>query len=123
MRNEGALKIDDDKNSRPWYGALALAMWVSLALSAVFAVFYFAAAGGGCDVVIDDKINPNKACAASMIRLSGIGPSRAGAIIEYRKNAGQGAVAFENCRDLQKVSGIGPKTVEKIKPRLKFNGR
>jgi len=55
--------------------------------------------------------------------LPGIGISRAGAIVAYRENIAEqntGMPAFENPNDLQKVKGIGPKTVENISEWLKF---
>lgn len=53
-----------------------------------------------------------------------MGPGRAGAIVEYRENfSGKNAVspAFQNCEDLQKIKGIGPKTVQNINELLKFD--
>ena len=58
-----------------------------------------------------------------MVRLRGIGFSRARAIVAYRKDfSGKGgnSPAFRNCDDLQKVKGIGPKTVQSISEWLKF---
>ena len=51
-----------------------------------------------------------------MVRLLGIGPGKAEAIVEYRSGGG----GFERCSDLQKVSGIGPGTVENIRPWVCF---
>lgn len=70
------------------------------------------------------KINPNSANAPSLERLAGIGPARAKAIIDYRQKytnkTGQNRV-YKKPSDLMKVHGIGPKTVEKIKPFLVFD--
>ena len=70
-------------------------------------------------LVIDDKINPNNVPLASLLRLPGIGAKKAQAIIDYRSGF-NGRYAFENSSDLQNISGIGPKTVEKISPWLYF---
>jgi len=57
------------------------------------------------------------------VRLPGLGIGRAGAVVAYRenfrKNRGQG-LAFEDCNDLLKISGIGPKTVQNISAWLEF---
>jgi competence protein ComEA len=56
------------------------------------------------------KVNINTADAAEMDRLPGIGPVLAQRIIQYRDEHGP----FSCPEDLQKVSGIGTKTYEKI---------
>ena len=74
-------------------------------------------------IELDEKINPNYAPVASLVRLPGIGISRAEAIVEYRQNVGtkdDRNKAFRSCDDLQKVKGIGPKTVQNISQWLKF---
>jgi competence ComEA-like helix-hairpin-helix protein len=74
-------------------------------------------------IELDEKINPNNAPAASLVRLPGIGISRAEAIAAYREEFSQKneiGPAFQNCSDLQKVKGIGPKTVQTISQWLKF---
>ena len=47
-----------------------------------------------------------------MLRLRGIGPARAGAIIEYRDSHGPNA--FRTATDLIRVNGIGPGTIHGI---------
>ena len=77
-----------------------------------------------CDIELEGRINPNDAPVESMVRLPGMGPVRAGAIVEYRENFnGKEAAspAFQNSDDLQKVKGIGPKTVQNINELLKFD--
>ena len=74
-------------------------------------------------IELDGKINPNNAPAASLVRLPGIGISRAEAIVAYREKFNQknkNEPAFQNCNDLQKVKGIGPKTAKNISQLLKF---
>ncbi|MDP6543035.1 MAG: helix-hairpin-helix domain-containing protein [Phycisphaerae bacterium] len=63
-----------------------------------------------------DRIDPNTASAVSMLRLRGIGPSRAKAIIEYRNSHGPNA--FGTVGDLTRIRGIGPGTVHRIAPDL-----
>jgi len=72
---------------------------------------------------LESQINPNVAPTASLVRLPGIGIGRAGAIVAYREEFSKKDAnnpAFRNCDDLQKVKGIGPKTVENISKWLKF---
>ena len=72
------------------------------------------------EVKLETRINPNTASAASLVRLPGIGLSRAEAITAYRKKFSESGDVFQSADDLQKVAGIGPKTVQNIKPWLKF---
>ncbi len=72
-----------------------------------------------------ERIDPNTASWASLARLPGIGPGRAKAIVSYREGlAAQdpSQPPFARPADLQKVSGIGPVTVETITPYLSFPG-
>lgn len=75
-------------------------------------------------LTLTDKINPNRAPWSSLTRLPGIGPQRAQDIIEYRKQYDQKrndqSPPFGDAQDLQKIKGIGPKTVEKLKDYLVF---
>lgn len=69
-------------------------------------------------------IDPNTATDAELAALPAIGPVMAGRIIEYRKasrNTADGAgPVFERVEDLARVRGIGPKTVEKLRPWVRF---
>jgi competence ComEA-like helix-hairpin-helix protein len=67
------------------------------------------------------KINPNVATAVELAELPSLGPAKARAIAEYRQSRAGSENAFKNSDDLEKVKGIGAKTVEKIKPWLKFD--
>jgi competence ComEA-like helix-hairpin-helix protein len=77
-----------------------------------------------CNIKLDGRINPNNAPIESLVRLPGLGIGRAGAIAEYRDNLDtekSGRQPFQNYDDLQKVKGIGPRTVQNINGLLKFN--
>lgn len=63
---------------------------------------------------MEKKINLNTADAAALTKIPGIGPKKAEAIIDYRKANGK----FKSIDDLQKVKGIGPKLLGKIKSNL-----
>ena len=60
------------------------------------------------------KVNINTATPDELAQLSGIGKVKAEAIVAYRTANGQ----FEAVDDLTKVSGIGDKTLEKLKPEI-----
>lgn len=60
------------------------------------------------------KIDLNKATLSQLIKLPGIGPSKARTILEYRERIGK----FTDLRQLLEVSGIGEKTYEKLKDYL-----
>jgi competence ComEA-like helix-hairpin-helix protein len=104
--------------------ALAFVISVCMCvLSSLAFISGFGNAGQPSGVELESRINPNDAPAASLIRLPGIGTARALAIVAYRENFGKkdsSNPAFRSCDDLQKVKGIGPKTVQNISEWLKF---
>ena len=77
----------------------------ALLLSLAFAGSAFAA----------DQVNLNTADAATLDRvLLNVGPAKAEAIVDYRKEHG----AFRSAEELAMVKGIGLKTVEKNRDRI-----
>ena len=77
----------------------------TLLLSLAFAGSAFAA----------DQVNLNTADAATLDRvLLNVGPAKAEAIVDYRKEHG----AFRSAEELAMVKGIGLKTVEKNRDRI-----
>ena len=103
----------------PW--GICAAMLAGVVLAIGFAVTGRSQVGGTCELVIQDRINPNTACEASLVRLPGIGTGRAGAIIEYRQKDTVGPRAFNTAEDLQNIKGIGPKTAGGVEPYLRFD--
>lgn len=73
------------------------------------------AADVAADTADMDKININTAPADELILLKGIGKVNAGKIIDFRVSHGQ----FKTIEDLMMVPGIGKKTFEKNKDRIK----
>lgn len=59
---------------------------------------------------VDGKFDINTASQQQLESISGIGPSKATAIIAYRTEHGP----FKSIQELTNVSGVGPKTAEKI---------
>jgi competence protein ComEA len=63
------------------------------------------------------RIHINQADIQELVKLPGIGPVKAAAIVEYRESYGP----FRHPDDLLRVKGIGPKTLEKIKPKIQLD--
>lgn len=63
-------------------------------------------------------VNINTANQVELETLKGIGPAKAKAIIDHRKKNG----LFKSADDLQKVSGIGPATVQKLRKDITVSG-
>ena len=63
-------------------------------------------------------VDLNSATAADLQDVSGIGPKKAEAIVEYRKKNGQ----FKTVDDLDKVPGFGKSTVDKVRKDLTIGG-
>ncbi len=75
---------------------------------------YGSAAEGQAAPAENGKVNINSADAQQLQTLSGIGPSMASRIIEYREANGR----FASAEDLKKVSGIGEKTFSKFSDKI-----
>lgn len=85
-----------------WVGRMLRILLISL-------VFLFAY------VVYAEPVNINDASAEELQEnLTGVGPKKAIAIIEYRKVNGP----FYSAEELINVKGIGPKTLEKNKDNI-----
>ena len=69
---------------------------------------------GGQTNAKDGKINLNTATSEQLQTISGIGAKRAEDIIAYRESHG----GFQSVDDLKNVSGIGDKTLDKIRESL-----
>ena len=54
----------------------------------------------------------NAASVDELQRLPAIGPKTAARIVQYRRQHGP----FETLEDLQQVRGVGPRTIEKLRP-------
>lgn len=73
--------------------------------------------GQGGRSAVQFPININTATQAELELLPGIGPVLASAIIARREDVGP----FRRIEELQDVSGIGPKTFEKLAPLVTTN--
>ena len=64
-------------------------------------------------------LNLNTATQEELIRLPGIGPTRAQAIVQLRTKLN----GFKKLEDLMRVKGIGRKTFRKLQPLLRLDGK
>ncbi|WP_242403711.1 ComEA family DNA-binding protein [Paenibacillus pini] len=62
------------------------------------------------------KVNVNTAQVSQLMNIPGIGEKKAQAIIDYRTQHGP----FRQVSDLDKVKGIGPKLLDKMKPYVQL---
>lgn len=62
-------------------------------------------------------VNLNSAGSAELVSVPGIGPVMAGRILAYRRKSGR----FRSVDELIRVRGIGPRTLEKIRPYLRID--
>jgi competence ComEA-like helix-hairpin-helix protein len=110
-------------------GILALrvqscSIWMAVALIGClfFSVWISWCAAGTETLHPLDTINPNTAPKESLVRLPGIGPARAMAIVDYRQGHSNKGPVFRTPADLDAIAGLGPKTVEKMMPWISFEG-
>ena len=101
---------------------LVLAVGVGAALLAVGVTQAIRLIWGHGDVVVTQRtevaplparLDINTASDYELAMLPGIGPATAAAIIEHRRTHGP----FSTLEDLRQVKGIGPKTLEAIRPQ------
>ncbi|AOF48865.1 helix-hairpin-helix domain-containing protein [Tetragenococcus halophilus] len=64
----------------------------------------------------EDMIDINAADINELQKISGVGPAKAQAIVDYREENG----AFESVDELNEISGFGEKTVEKLRDSIKI---
>ncbi|MHC4293539.1 MAG: ComEA family DNA-binding protein [Planctomycetota bacterium] len=113
----------EKKHKKTQSFAFLIASILALLLCTFFLFFNTPKSALSNQLVLENKINPNYAPVSSLSRLPGIGLARANAIINYRRNFQKNnhtALPFISPNDLKKVKGIGPKTVESVKPFLKL---
>lgn len=104
--------------------AFFIALFVCILLCSYFCAGNVGESGRPPGVRLESRINPNEAPLGSLVRLPSVGISRAGAIIAYREKLQKNekdACVFQTPNDLEKVKGIGPKTVKNITDSLKFD--
>lgn len=69
-----------------------------------------------CEITPESgAININTATISELCTLDGIGRSTAAAIVDYRTNTRR----FEDIHDIMQISGVGEKTFERIKTKIR----
>jgi competence protein ComEA len=58
------------------------------------------------------RVDLNEARRAELLQLPGVGPGLADRILEYRRSSG----GFRDVAELRKVQGVGPTTLERLRP-------
>jgi comEA protein len=99
---------------------LAIAVGAALAVVAVIQAVKLVWGHGSVVVTAQTEVPPtparldiNTASDYELAMLPGIGPVTAAAIVEHRRTHGP----FRSLEDLRQVKGIGPKTIEAIRPQ------
>jgi competence ComEA-like helix-hairpin-helix protein len=99
------------------YGLLCCGAAWQAARPTLTAVALAAAIPAEVGMLIDPPVDVNTASHEELQLLPSIGPALAARILEYRAQHGPFAAVDE----LQHIRGIGPKTVEKLRPYLSFD--
>ena len=69
------------------------------------------------DPLLDDRVDINRAGKEELMTLTGVGETRAQAILAYRETHG----SFSSVEELMQVEGIKEKTYEKLKDQIRIN--
>ena len=117
MTKENNFGDDDSLRMRTQCFAFAIVIFLSVTAGVLLTAGDLWKTNDAVQIEISGRINPNQASAESLVRLPGIGPSKAESIISYRNENG----SFRSAGDLENISGIGPATVKKIEPYLSFD--
>jgi len=97
--------------------AAALLLGGALALLGVH-VWGYLRAGRPTELTTTHRIDINRADRAELLQIPGIGPNLAERIEEYRREHG----GFHNVDELRRVRGIGPATLDRLRPWVCVEG-
>lgn len=90
---------------------------ISMMMAATAVLVAFSTLSMAAKPAMTGVININTAPVEELVKLSGIGKSKAEAIIAYRQ-----AHPFKSVAELTEVKGIGPKMLEKIQSHITVDG-
>ena len=116
-------RVTQQQTMRLWLGSCILSGAVGLLAVFLLAVNLYQSHNKPMLDVSPERINPNTASMASLVRLPGIGRARAIDIIYYRQTHGGDETLFQSPQDLEQIHGIGPKTAATLAPWLVFNAK
>jgi len=97
-----------------WVRVRRVARALTQAAVAVAVVLALVGNGAAADAA---KVNVNSASVEELATLPGIGPSKAAAIVAEREKK-----PFASVADLERVRGIGPRTVEDLREKVTVSG-
>ena len=126
MAPSQAMRVATEPDSRRQFVqslAFLVGILIGVGLASGFAAAAFPHSARSSVVCSGERINPNDAPLASLIRLPGVGLTRARAIVAYRDriHAQPGhPSAFTTFDDLQEIKGIGPAIVNGVRPWLQL---
>jgi len=122
--DENIVRQKETTQARIQTFAFVIAVFICIWLCSYFGIRDGKGAEKSARVRLEGRINPNDAPLGSLVRLPGVGISRAAAIVAYRENYRKNEKRnrpFQTQDDLCKVKGIGPKTMQNISECLKFD--
>ncbi len=90
---------------------------VAVAALVVAALFASSTTATAAEQASGSTININTATATELAYLPGVGPSKAEAIIKYRKGH-----PFKKVEQIMRVKGIGRKSFKTMKPFIRIDG-
>jgi competence ComEA-like helix-hairpin-helix protein len=121
VQEDSTMKGHDKRNARQGFGRLAAAGLVAMAMMFAVGAEAVAAPGGAPAAASSEasgKVDVNSASAAELASLPGIGDSKAAAIIAEREKK-----PFASVDDLERVRGIGARTVEDLRSKVSVGSR
>jgi competence ComEA-like helix-hairpin-helix protein len=123
MMDDGRMRGTTAEMNKIQLLAFIVAAGTAVVFCLYFALLGFAAGSAAGTPELEHRINPNDAPSASLVRLPGVGPAKAQAIVTYRQQFNRndkGNFAFRDCDDLRNVKGIGPVTAQGMCEWLRF---
>jgi competence protein ComEA len=102
----------------PHAAQLAAAFLLGAAAALLAVRVLQAPSGRPFDLVAAPPLDLNRAEAADLLQLPGVGPTLANRIVDVRDSRG----GFRNADDLRSVPGVGPARLEKLRPWVRGNG-
>jgi competence protein ComEA len=121
VQEDSTMKGFDKRNARQGFGRVAVAGLLAVAMMLAAGSEAAAATGAAPAVAASEasgKVDVNSASAAELASLPGIGDSKAAAIIAEREKK-----PFASVDDLERVRGIGARTVEDLRSKVSVGTR
>jgi competence protein ComEA len=121
VQEDSTMKGYERKNARQGFGRVAAAGLIAVAMMLATGSDATAAPGAAPAAAASEasgKVDVNSASAAELASLPGIGDSKAAAIIAEREKK-----PFASVDDLERVRGIGARTVEDLRSKVSVGSR